>query len=647
MSAIGGIVHFDGAPVVRSDLERMSHAMEAFGRDGQRISLVQSVGFVVRTTHITPEDILDTQPVRLSGNDTLVFDGRIDNRADILRSLGLSESEGRRSSDSALVGRAWERFGRECLGQLVGDFGVAHWSASTRRLILARSSPRGKPLYYTRQGERLYFSSTPHGLFALPQVPREINESALGDLLLLNSGTGGTLYRGVEIVRNASWTEHRIDGSTASYQYWAPDPAKRLHFKRDEEVWEAFQALFEDVVRSHLRSIHPVGVQMSGGLDSAAVAGQAARILSHSGKTLHGYTRVPAPGGNYRPDGNAYNDERPRVEAIARMHSNLQPHFVHAGEEPLLDGLTAGFQASYWTIPIQPSFVTGYQPLYRRAQADGMRVLLFGASGNVTISYDGHARLASLFMRGRWFELARELQALQRFDVTAGDEARGLLIDRVVPQVLRRVLRYLRGRPTVTQETFTAANREFAHSTGAMARRFQPQTGLRNRARLRGGWNWRVQTLTQTGLGGADAKQAVYGLDMRDPTGDRRIAEFCLALPNSVYLKGGLDRRLVRMGLANLIPEEVRSNAQFGRQDVDWVHRTRRDMVAISNALQKLECDPGVARYLNVAEMRALWDRFDQVDWMHASLDEQMRYSKCLMGGLAVGQFLQWFEQEN
>lgn len=646
MSAIGGIVHFDGAPVVRADLERMGQAMEAFGRDGLRLSVGQGAGFVVRTTHITPEDILDAQPVRLNGADSLVFDGRIDNRTDILRNLGLAESEGRRLSDSALVGRAWERFGRECLGQLVGDFGVAHWSASARRLTLARSSPRGKPLYYARQGERLYFSSTPHGLFALPQVPREINEAALGDLLLLNSGTGGTLYRGVDVVRNSSWTEHRIDGSTSS-QYWTPDPAKRLHFKRDEEVWEAFQSLFEDVVRSHLRSIHPVGVQMSGGLDSAAVAGQAARILCRSGKTLHGYTRVPAPGGIYRPDGNAYNDERPRVEAIARLHPNLHPHFVHAGEEPLLDGLTAGFEASYWTLPTQPSHMTGYQPLYRLAQADGIRVLLTGTRGNATISYDGHARLGALFLQGRWIETARELHKLQQFSANAGNAARGLLVDRVVPQALRRALRYFRGRPTAPQETFTSANHDFVNTTGAFARRFDQLTGLRNRVRLRGGWDWRVQTLTQTGLGGADAYQALYGLDMRDPTGDRRIVEFCLGLPDAVYLKGGLDRRLVRLGLADLLPEEVRKNGQFGRQDVDWVLRVCRDRTAVSNALEKIEHDPTLERYLNISEMRSLWNRFDQVDWTQAPLEEQMRYLKCLFGGLAAGKFIQWFEQGN
>ena len=644
MSAIAGIVHFDGAPVDRADLERMSQALQPFGRDGEWIASAGGAGFVARIAHLTPEDRLERQPATVAGQGQLVFDGRLDNRPELIRQLGLSEAEARLSCDSALAARAWERWGRDSLVRMVGVFSLAHWHAGERHLTLARAAPRGKPLYVHRQGQSLYFASAPHGLFALPQVPRALDESTLGDLLLRNTGAGESLYRGIALVQTAHWAEYRADGGD-SRRYWAPDPEHRLHFKREEDAWEAFRPLFEDVVKSQLRSIAPVGIQMSGGLDSAAVAGQAARILAETGQTLRGYTRVPAPGTPLRPDGLFYNDERPRVEAIARMHPNLLPTFVEAGEEPVLAGLNQHFAASYGTFAISPTFVTGYDVLYRHAAADGVRVLLTGASGNLSFSYDGHARLRELLLSGCWLSLYRELRGLRRFRGHVRDLIKSELIESLVPQPLRHAVQRLRNRDQAWSH-YSAITETFAQRSGALGR-----TRDRDNIKLHwqglDSWARRASLFTRTGLGGADAIQAQYGIDKRDPTGDRRLIEFCLALPDNFYLQGGIERRLARLGLAHLIPESVRLDPTRGRQDVDWAYRMRRDVVAIGQALAELQADPAIAELLDLAAMQRQWSRFDAIDWRHAPLSEVIRYNQGLMGAVAVGRFVHWFEGRN
>ena len=646
MSAIAGIIHFDGAPVDRQDLQRMSQALEPFGRDGEKIVTGAGFGLLLRASHITPEDRLDRQPITLRGQDRLVFQGRLDNRDDLIQRLGLAQNEARLMADSALVAKTWERWGREALPYLIGVFSIAYWNAQDRRLTLARSAPRGGILYVHRQGPRLYFASAPHGLFALPQIPRAINQAALGDLLIRNTGAGETLFQDISLVQNAHWIEYRADGETC-HRYWSPDRQHRLHFKREEDAWAAFAPLFEDVMRSQLRSIHPVGLQMSGGLDSAAVAGQAARILAESGKTLPGYTRVPAPGTPLRPDGMFYNDERPRVAAIAAMHPNLRPHFVQAGQEPVLAGLSQQFARSYSTFAVSPTFVSGYQVLYRQAAADGCRVLLNGASGNLSFTYDGHARLRELLFGGRWITLIHELRALHEFRLgNVKDLIKSELIESLIPHGLRKAVQRLRNRGEAPWSHYSAIASPFAQKTGALER-MQSRNNIKLHWQRLDSWERRAALFTRTGLGGADALQAEHGLDSRDPCGDRRLVEFCLALPDEYFLRDGIERRFARLGMKHLIPDSIAMDPTRGRQDVDWAYRMKQDAAAITQALQQLTTDPEMADIFDVAAMQKQWHRFDQIDWRYAPLTEVIQTTQGLMGSLAVGQYIRWFEGRN
>ena len=645
MSAIAGIIHFDGEPVARQDLERMGQALEPFGRDAQRLALGQGAGFVVRSSHVTPEDRFDRQPLAMGDQDFFLFDGRLDNRPDLIRQLGLDDANSRVMADCAVASHAWGRWGRESLVHMIGVFSVAHWRVANRCLTLGRSAPFGRALCVHRKGSRLYFASAPHGLFALPQVPRVLNEAALGDILLGNSDSKETLYQDIHVVFHAHWAEYRVDGSE-SRRFWAPDPGRRVSFKREKDAWEAFGSLFEDVVRNQLRSIHPVGIQMSGGLDSAAVAGQVALILAGNGKVLQGYTRIPAPGTPLRPDGRTYNDERPWVEQIARMHPNLHPHFVHAGDEPLLAGQSAAFAAAYSTYGEPATFSSGYQVLYRRAAADGVRVMFNGSLGNLTFSFDGIARLRALQRHWRWITLYRELSGLRRFRGKVDDIVREELLQTPTLNALKRLRRILLGRKPAPLTQLLVVSQAFAAQSGALGR-WEARRGDDPYQHTRlNGWEQRARPYRDGGQGMADFFQSRNGLDTRSPGADRRVVEFCLSLPDEIFFKDGVDRRLARLGLSHLIPEQIRMNITRGRQDVDWTFRMRKEAEAIKQRLLELADDPSVSRYLDIGAMQEIWRQFDSIDWRQASEVQFMTYYH-LMGGLTVGSFVRWFEQRN
>lgn len=646
MSAIAGIVHFDGAPVVRSELERMSQALEHFGRDGERISLGNGIGFLARTTLITPEDRLERQPVVLAGHDWFLFAGRLDNRPELIRRLNMGAIEGRTQADSALAAHAWARWGRESLIHMIGVFSVASWNSASKCLTLGRSAPFGKSLYFHRNGSRLYFASAPQGLFALPQVPRELNEVALGDILVGNAVSGQTLFQKVAIVPDAHWVTHTVDGSECS-RYWKPDRNRKHGFKREEDAWDAFRILFEDVVKSHLRSIYPVGVQMSGGLDSAAVAGQAALILARDGKSLHGYTRVPAPGATLRPDGRFYNDERPRVEQIGLMHPNLKTNFIHAGEEPILAGQKQNFTTAYHTFGAVPTFLSGYRPLYRQASADGVRVMLDGVMGNHTFTYNGITRLRALMRQGKWLTLFNELQSLHRFGgIGIGDVIKKELLNPSVRATLGRIRQVARRQDHPPPVEFRAINPDFARRSGALDRLLARGDDLTNYLKL-DSWGRRAWGFSQQQAYTTDVMQADFGLDVRSVGADRRVVEFCLSLTDDFYMKDGIERRLARLGLAHLIPASVRRDPSRGRQNVDWAYRMSKDANTIDQELLHAANDASVKSYLNVKIMQDMWKNFESVDWARASASNEIDYNSRMLGALEISMFLRWFQQSN
>ena len=650
MSAIAGIIHFDGKPVARQDLERMGQALEPFGRDNQRIAMGRSSGFVVRMSHFTPEDRLDRQPLMLDNQEVLLFDGRLDNRRDLIQQLGLSVAESRVLADSSLAALAWRRWGRECLTELVGVFSLAHWSAAKNCLTLAGSAPYGKPLFVHRREGRLYVASAPHALFSLPQIPRALNEAALGDFLYFNGSSNQTLWQGIDVVNHSHWAEYRMNGSETR-RYWAPDRRRRLRFKREEEGWEALQALFEEVVTSQLRSIHPVGMLMSGGLDSAALAGQAAVILSRSGNVLHGYTHIPAPEATVRADNMYYSNERFRVEQIARLHPNLRLRLVHAGDEPVFAARTAGFAAAYGPSMVASTGSSGLELIYRRATADGVKVLLNGGSGNGTVTYDGIARLRSLMRQGRWLALYRELTGLRRFRGKVEDIVRKELMDTPVVNALRWLRHPLRRREKATPPHSYFINPLFAATSGASAR-LDASGGI---GRMMSDWK-KMDSWEQRAWGFSknlglsplpDASLAMHGLDHRSPLADRRIVEFTLSLPDEYFLDQGIERRLVRMGLAHLIPESIRLDPTRGRQDADWAYRLSKDSEAVSRQLTELAGDPQVSSYLDVPAMQEVWKQFPNVAWETASASDELLCHHLMMGAMTVGGFVRWFEQRN
>src|SRR5215213_10288732 len=158
MSGISGLWHVDGRPSDRAVVERISATMGHRGRDASGIWSSGAVGFACHLLRVVPEAMAEHQPAVDPNGNVLVFDGRLDNRNDLLATVS-GGNVIRDSPDSALVLAAWRTWGDAFASRLQGDFSLALFDPLRQTLILARDPVGCRPLYYWTDRDTCVFAS--------------------------------------------------------------------------------------------------------------------------------------------------------------------------------------------------------------------------------------------------------------------------------------------------------------------------------------------------------------------------------------------------------------------------------------------------------------------------------------------------------
>ncbi len=226
------------------------------------------------------------QPIQSDNGETaIVFNGEIYNHLEIRRELESLGHHFQSHCDTETVFRAFLEWDTDAFAKLRGMFAVALWTNSSRRLVLARDRMGIKPLYIARQGEDLFFGSELKAILVHPEIERRLSLSGLDCYLSLNYVPAPwTLVDGIEKVPPGRWVEWR-DGKLRSETYWRlPEGAPGRHTL--ESAREELDSLLQQSVREHLVSDVPLGVWLSGGIDSSTILHYAANASSSRLKTF-------------------------------------------------------------------------------------------------------------------------------------------------------------------------------------------------------------------------------------------------------------------------------------------------------------------------------------------------------------------------
>ena len=632
MSAIAGLIYRTGKLVDANDLKQMGAALSMYGGSGGGAWQKGAAGLLQCQSISTPEDRLERQPlVSEVPSGVLVSASRLANRNELAQALGLETSLVSSAPDSLFFWHAHRKWGNDCPRHLIGDYTFAVWEEQKRRLFIAASLFSSQPLHYYTSSQIFAFATMPKGLFALEEVPRMLDEEyAAKYLARMPRAPDATFYCGI----------HRLlPGQTLVVQNGAPvlhthrawEPANELRFSSDAEYEEAFLDLYTQVVQDHLRSVTPVGVMLSGGLDSSSLAAIAAPLLGARNQRFAAYTEAPRAGFTLPSISARYADEVDRVQAIARLYDNLDVSILRPDGGHFLRNAAAYFH--YAEIPFRNACNRLWiEAILGKARTQGVHVLLMGNMGNSTLSWKG-----------------------KEADQRSGDVSwKSLLRDHVLPSfpsAVRQAASRLRDHtarlrapqraPLLRPDQACKHGIELGHG-------IEPGYGSRmanENGTASGDSAWRYEQLRKTTAQSANlwtGYQAMFGVEVRDPTGDERIIQFCLALPPDQFSRAGVSRRLIRRTMAGRLPAEILSSQRRGLQSADWFLTLLDTQGELRAELDRISHCDLANRLIDLAALRRSLDALPRAGQAGSSMDISLR--NYLEHGLMTGRFLSWFE---
>jgi asparagine synthase (glutamine-hydrolysing) len=616
----------------RAAAERMLRGQQIYAADPSIIVQAGDVALGRRLYVTLPEDIFDRGPITGGGGRwTLVSDVRLDARDELCAQLAIATDEAASLSDSALIMRAFERWQEDAIAALIGDFALILWDAKEARLTLARDFLGNRPLHYHQGKGFVAVASMSKGLHALPEIPREPNERTVAEFLgMLPQRGSESFFRDVDRVEPGEIVTISA-GRTRKRKYWDFE-SKPLKL-RDEEYVEATREAFDRAVAARLRGAgSEVGSHLSAGLDSSAVAATAARIAAPAGKVI-AFTSAPLEGFDRPAFPNRFNDESALAAEVAAIYPNMEHVIVRGAAQSPLAALDRNYFL-YDRPMLNLCNGVWVDEILDLGKARGLKVLLIGDMGNMTTSYDGFENLSRMLSRGRLWPAFREAALLRRNGMRLKTTIARML-GPFLPRPLWEAIYRQRGR-NFDITNWTALNRDCADSLARAAK----SGGETNSAQPWGdSFAVRKSYLRRIDLGNFfKGYLGGWGIDVRDPTGDRRLVELCFSIPPQQFLKDGQLRSLARRAFADRLPQSIIQESRSGYQGADWYLGLRANWDTLRGETERISRLPAAAAMMDTDRLRALLDVGDDIDWN--SRQTESAYRLALLRGISSGHFL-------
>lgn len=625
MTAVAGVWNYSEARNPNRAARAMLAAQRQYGPHDESLGALGQVAFGRALYRMLPEDAFDRQPlIEPSGRWMLVADVRIDNRDELLGDLGCAQ--GAKLSDSEVLFSAWLRWGESALSRLLGDYAFAVWDARERALSLVRDPAGQRPLHYHLGRDFVAFSSMPQGLHALPEVPRRLDQEQLAAFVAdLQREAGATYFEGIRRVEPGQLLKIDPAGIKARRYWQIPD--REIRFPNDSDYFEAFREQLDRATKARLRGAGSrVGAHLSAGLDSSAVAATAARLTAREGGRVVAFTSAPRLGFSgpvLRP---RIGDESGIAAIVAEMYPNMDHVIIRPEGLSPLDLM--GRDAELFQEPVGHACNTvWWSAIHDAARERGISVMLSGEAGNLTTSAGSLPMLAEYVRTGRWLRWWREARAI----AGKGPSWKGVLATSFGPWTPRGILRLLTravaNDPGVGPPLFHPALRSLVAARAADYRR-DSRPPIDNKK-----MRWEIFQQHEP----ANFRKGIlarWGVDERDPTADRRLAEFCFSVPVEQLFSGGISRRLARLALSDRLPDEV-LQAPRGYQYADWYELI--DRPALDRSLADLAAGPA-ASLLDLDALRDRVSTWPTSDWN--TIENIGKYRHAFLMAVSAGSFV-------
>lgn len=477
------------------------------------------------------------QPHRMSASQFLTWDGRLDNREDLVRELaGTARTS---DSDVAIVAAAYKHWDLSCLPRLIGDWALSIWDSEKQELVLAKDFLGTRPLFYSVEKTRAEWSSLLDPLVLLAGRRFSLDREYLAGWFGLFPAPHLTPYTGVHSVPPASYVVIRKN-SVETKEFWRFDEQEALVYRKDTDYEEHFRELFEQAVRRRLRSAFPVLAELSGGMDSSSIVSMADRILAAPAATV-GRLDTVTYYNTIEPNWN----ELPYVEKVEAQRGRTGYRIEVQTDDALdFDVDNSCFMAT----PGSLNLASATNREFSRVFADsGSRILLSGIGGDEVLggAPSPQPQLADLLTEARLPALLKEsvswALALRRPLYSILAETLAMFLKRESPS---RAL----PPPAWLCRDFLRAHARAVRGYPRRTRLFGPRPSFQESMGT-------IEALRRQLASFPLSSEPVYRKAY--PYLDRDLLEFLVSVPPDQLVRPNKRRSLMRRALAGIVPEEL------------------------------------------------------------------------------------------
>ena len=568
MCGITGILQFasnggHGSEVDPSVVRRMCDVMAHRGPDDDGIFTAGPVGLGMRRLSIVD---LATGHQPLSNEDGtlwIVFNGEIYNHAALRPQLEARGHVYRTHSDTETIVHLYEELGPECLQLLRGMFAFAIWDARRQTLFLARDRVGIKPLYYHLNAGQFVFGSEIKVILAHPEIEARFQRPVLPEYLAFGYLSGeDTFYAGIRKLMPGHWMEVDSRGQVRIERYWDLSTQQPERSRSNDESYyiQAFRKLLEQSVSSHLMSEVPLGVFLSGGVDSSAVAALMTKIRG---------TPVETFSVGYAED--AYS-ELPHARTVAQ-HIHSVHHEVLLSQQDFFDSLPHLIWHEDEPI-VWPSSVALY--FVARLARERVKVVLTGEGADETLA--GYTRYAFTLKNASWDRIYRSVTPSFARHWIRGSVADSKWISASLRRKLSHTFLARNGNSWASFyfDNFFSAFSEAEQSellSPSLAREFPPGAPYQHVIDY---WEHSsgemLQRLLYTDiktylvelLMKQDNMSMAASIESRVPFLDHLVVEFATNIPQHLQLGGLAGKRILKKAVEDLLPRSILYRPKLG-----------------------------------------------------------------------------------
>lgn len=547
MSVQFGRWNFEGQPPEPDYIEKVSAALAPYASESSESYCEGGVWVRYSAFDTSKKPRRESQSLSTARGAVIMWDGRLDNRADLIQELRGSVTTV--STDASIVAAACDKWGAGSFAKLIGNWALSIWNPSDRSLILAKDPIGTNHLYYSTDRGNVTWSTILAPLVQLAGKTSQLCEEYVAGWLAIRFPAAHlTPYVGILAVPPSSSVLVR-SGSQTVRKYWDFDPTKTIRYRTDAQYEEHFRALFSTAVQRSLRCDRPILAELSGGMDSSSIVCMADTLISS------GTAETPRLDSLSWYDGSdSYYDERPYFEKVEEKRGRTGYHIevdatrkVSVRKSFMTDFVGDHFAAT--PIPNNPDVGLFRQyAAYMRSQE--YRVTLSGIGGEEATGGGVPTptpELQDLLTRAHIFKFAKQVQA---WAAKMGKSPLTIFLEAVRPCFFRspvHVPRNLHPIPWLAsgfvRRNFTVL-RSYPFKVAVIGVLPSFQSHIRELNHVR-----RFLAYTQP--------NPRLPREIRYPFLDRDLLEFSYAIPPEQHVRVGERRSLMKRALAGIVPREI------------------------------------------------------------------------------------------